>query len=164
MLPGYSRPVINPLQRQVNVLVRLQLEHGEPACSRQREHINHGAIGSRKRRHLRIAPSRIELIVQPADILNYERLQPALRMQPPPTAVLRAVRMARFADAPYQPLQVREIAAVENSFCAASPEHNFGDTAKLSRFSRQPGARELQPMAAECNLSRRQHSELRLRH
>ena len=45
-------PVIQPLQHHVQVLIRLQLHHSQPAVAIHREQIQHAAIARREGRHL----------------------------------------------------------------------------------------------------------------
>src|ERR1019366_1610567 len=41
LVPGHSRPVIHSLQRQVDVLVRLEFDHGQAPVASCRENVNH---------------------------------------------------------------------------------------------------------------------------
>ena len=50
LVPSHPRPVVESLLRQMDVLVSLELNHRQPSFARDREHINHGSIGGRKRR------------------------------------------------------------------------------------------------------------------
>ena len=54
VVPRDSRPVVEALQWQVNVLIGLEFNHSEASVGGNGEHINHGAIGCRERRHLGI--------------------------------------------------------------------------------------------------------------
>src|ERR1035437_5048841 len=67
LMPADSRPVVEPLQRQVNVLVGLQLQDGEPAIEGAGEHVEHGAIGSRERWNLGVHEAAIEPLVDYAN-------------------------------------------------------------------------------------------------
>ena len=44
LMPHDARPVIDTLQRKVNILIRLEFHHGEPACDRNGQNVDHGAI------------------------------------------------------------------------------------------------------------------------
>ena len=80
LMPSHSRPVIQSLQGQVDVFIRLEFHHCQSPFASDGQHINHGAIRSRKRRHLLIQARCIKPFVHCTHILNYQRFQPALRM------------------------------------------------------------------------------------
>ena len=74
VVPEHSRPVIQPLQGQMDVFIGLELQHGQPALTSAGEHVNHGAIRRRESRHLRIDVGRVETGVYGSDVLEYQRL------------------------------------------------------------------------------------------
>jgi len=45
MMPRNARPVIQPLQRQMNIFIRLQFNYGQPFLASGYQHVDHGAIG-----------------------------------------------------------------------------------------------------------------------
>ena len=164
MMPGDARPVIKSLQRQVNVLIRFQFDNRQSAFASHRQNVNHRAVRGRERGYLRIAPARIELIIQGANIFDHERLQPALGMQSPPTALARSFSVTNFADAPNEPLEMRKVVAVENPLTGSGSKHNFRSAAEIPRLCRQSGSGKLQAMTTKRSFCRRQNSNFHFRH
>ena len=83
LVPRHSRPVVQTLQGQVNILVGLEFDDGEASLPGDGEHVDHGAIGSRKRRYLGIQTGGIQTFVHCRDVAHDQRFQPAFGMQPP---------------------------------------------------------------------------------
>lgn len=83
MMPGHAPPIVEPLHWLMNVLVGFEFDHGKAPFARYRQHINHGAVGSRKCENLRIEARRIQPAIQGADVFHHQRFQPAFGMQPP---------------------------------------------------------------------------------
>ena len=85
-------------------------------------------------------------------------------MEPPATIVPGPVRVARFPNAANQPLEVREITTIKNSFLRAKPKNNFRFTAEPSGLGGKPGAREFQAMTTERHFRRGQSCDFRFGH
>jgi len=88
-MPLNSRPVVQTLQRQVNVLIRFQFQDGEPSFERQRQHIDHRPVCRGKRRDLRIHGLGCKPLVDHADVGAHQRLQPPLGMHSKQPVVAR---------------------------------------------------------------------------
>ena len=91
-MPLHARPVIQALQRQMNVFVGLQLDDREPSFARQRQHIDHRPVRSRKCRNLRIDRLGFQPLVNHADVVHHQRLQPALWMHAEQAVIAAAHR------------------------------------------------------------------------
>src|ERR1700684_184697 len=70
MMPGNSRPVIQSLQRQMNVFIGVEFDYRKASVSREGEHVNHGAVCRGERRHLRIETTRVQSLVHRCDVAN----------------------------------------------------------------------------------------------
>ena len=79
---AHAQPIIQPLQRQMQVLIRLQLDHQQPSTAIDSEQIEHPSVARRKRRHLRINALRNNPRLDLQQFLAKHRLQPSLRLQP----------------------------------------------------------------------------------
>src|SRR5271168_856831 len=78
LMPAHTGPIVQPLQRQMDVLVRFQLQDGQPAIQRARQHVEHGAIDGGKGWRLRIDKASVETLIKATNILRDEAFQPAL--------------------------------------------------------------------------------------
>ena len=78
VVPLHARPVIEPLERQVEIFVGFEFEDGEAAGLSNSEEIDHGAIARRKRGHLRVDAISVELRVDDGDVAADDRFEPAL--------------------------------------------------------------------------------------
>src|SRR5213076_2803209 len=112
MVPCHARPVVDPLQRKVNVFIGFEFNYAEAAFASKRQYVDHSAIRGKEGGHLRIAEAWIQLAIERGDILNDQRLQPTLGMQPPPAAFPGTVRVANFADAADESLKCLQVAVV----------------------------------------------------
>src|SRR2546425_12761641 len=72
------QPIFGGLERQVDVLVRLQLNDREPAGARNPEDVDDAGAAAGCGKHLRIDKSRIKSSVDPRDLLAHQRFEPAL--------------------------------------------------------------------------------------
>src|SRR6516162_846262 len=90
-MPAHSRPIVEALQREMNVLIGLQLDDGQAPVARKREHVDHRAIGRGKGGYLRIYRLGFEALVDDADIGAYQRFQPALWVHPEEAFVARSI-------------------------------------------------------------------------
>lgn len=97
MMPLNACPVVEALQGKVDVFVGLEFKHGETAFTGDGKNIQHGAIGSRECRDLRIMVRGIEALIDGGEIAQNQRLEPALRLQPPQGLKTRAKILARGA-------------------------------------------------------------------
>lgn len=79
-MPLNARPIIETLQRKVNIFISLEFNDREPSVAGQGEDIEHGAIGSGKCRDLRVMMARVKALVECSDITKNQRLEPALGM------------------------------------------------------------------------------------
>jgi hypothetical protein len=147
----------------MDILVRFQLDHSQPPVVRAREYVQHGAIRSRKRRHLRIEATAIEPFVERAHIVQHQRLEPAFRVQPPQWLMPCSLRPSRNAQAAYQVCKVRAGPLFEQPLFRADPENNLPFRAERCGLVRQPRPRKLQPSPAERDLRRREHSDFTFR-
>src|ERR1700686_2927298 len=75
VVPLDSRPVIQALQREVDILVGLELHDREPAVVRGGQHVEHGAVGGGECGNLRIERARVQALVDHADIGDHQRFQ-----------------------------------------------------------------------------------------
>src|ERR1051326_7743296 len=83
VVPKHSRPVIQALQREMDVLIGFELYYRKPAFAGAGEYVNHGAIGSGESRHLRIHVRRIEPRIYRRDAFEDQRLKPAFGINSP---------------------------------------------------------------------------------
>src|ERR1700690_3383728 len=126
MVPGYPRPVVQALQRQVDVFVSLQLDHRQPAFARGREYIDHGAVRSGKCGYLGIQAGSIKTLVHFGYILDHQRFQPALRMQSPERMISRTLGMTDFSDAVNQKTELGCVVLDQHSFVRAYSKPDLG--------------------------------------
>jgi len=82
LVPAHARPVVEPLQRKVDVLVGFKFKNGEAAVESTGQHVEHGAVGGGERRHLRVDKSRIQPLVDGAHVARDEGFEPALGSKP----------------------------------------------------------------------------------
>ncbi len=163
LMPLHPRPIIQPLQRQMNVFIRLQLNHGQPSFARQREHVDHGPVGRRKCRHLRIHGLWLEPLINHADISPHQRLQPSLRMHPKQPIPARPIWMPCLAQRCQQLHEETPVAIFQDAFLGSDAEHNLLPALKRDRLSPHARPGKLQASPAKCNLRRRQHRNLAIR-
>jgi hypothetical protein len=104
-------PLVQHLQRQVQVVVRLQRNQRQPSITVQRQQVQHPAIADRKRRHLRIQQVPAQPRQQFSDPRAQLRLQPVFRLH----AVKRIGVHSVWPSAPEKPFQQ----------CAANPLRLF---------------------------------------
>src|ERR1039458_1728932 len=78
LVPAHAGPVVEALEREMNVFVGLELEDGEATVVGAGEHVDHGAIAGGEGGHLRIDEALVEAPVDGADIADDQRFQPAL--------------------------------------------------------------------------------------
>src|ERR1700758_4938476 len=97
VVPLDSRPVIQALQREVDILVGLQLHNREPAVMRGGQHVEHSAVGGGECGNLRIERARVQSLIDHADIADHQRLQPAFGTQAKEKILAGAVGMAGIA-------------------------------------------------------------------
>src|SRR3954469_20690418 len=71
LMPPNPCPVINCLQWQMDVFIRLQLNQSQSPLARHGEYVDHGAISRRERGYLRIRPTWVELVIQRRNIFYY---------------------------------------------------------------------------------------------
>src|SRR3984957_13535377 len=109
----------------MNVFVSLEFDYRKASIPREREHINHGAVRGGERRHLRIQGRRIQALVYRSYLANDQRLQPALRMQPPQRMIARSLGMPYLANALDQAGEVQDIVFAENRFLCAQSKYHF---------------------------------------
>src|SRR4051812_28776495 len=69
VVPGHASPIIESLQRQVDVFVCLEFKHGEASLVSGCQHVYHRPIGCGKSRNLRIDATSIEALVEGAHIV-----------------------------------------------------------------------------------------------
>ncbi len=94
LMPAHPRPIVQPLQRQMDVLIRFQLQDGQPAIQRAGQHIQHGAIDGGKSRYLRIDKAPVQPLIQSPHIPHDQAFQPALGRDAEEQVGVRAVRLA----------------------------------------------------------------------
>ena len=82
MMPSHPNPIIQPLQREMKILIRLQLNHRQPSVIRHAQQVEHTAVRRRKRRHLRINMRRIKMCIERPLHLAAAHSQPPLRLHP----------------------------------------------------------------------------------
>jgi hypothetical protein len=117
------------------------------------KHVDHGAGGGECRK-LRIQARSIEPVIDHADIDHHQRLQPALRMQPPQWVLARSVGMANLTHTVYEFCEYRQVTIFHNPFLGAHAEHNLLPAAKGFRLPAQPRAGEFQAAPAKSDLRR----------
>src|SRR5262249_14714400 len=83
VVPLHSRPVIQALQRQVDVFVGLQFQYRQPAFACTGQHVNHGAIRGGKSRDLGINVTLVQTRIDRRHVLRNQRFQPAFRIHAP---------------------------------------------------------------------------------
>src|SRR4030088_1549204 len=66
MMPLNSRPIVQPLQRQVNILISLEFHDGQPPLNRSGQNIDHGAVRGGEGWHLQIETGRVQTLVHDA--------------------------------------------------------------------------------------------------
>ena len=125
MMPFHTRPIVQPLQRQVNVFVGFQFHHCQPPGVCSGEHVDHGAVGGGEGRNLRIQARWIESVIDHSDIAHHQRLQPSLRTQPPQWMLARSVGMANVAHTVHEFCEYRQVTIFQNPFLRAHAEHDL---------------------------------------
>ncbi|MGC1449430.1 MAG: hypothetical protein WA830_05265 [Candidatus Sulfotelmatobacter sp.] len=80
-MPRNPRPVVETLERQMDVFVGFQFDAGQAAVMRGGQHVDHGPVGGGECGNLRIEQARIQALVDDADIGHHERFQPAFGTQ-----------------------------------------------------------------------------------
>src|ERR1700692_4678792 len=83
LVPGNAGPVIHALQWQMDILIGLEFDHGEPRLASFGENVDHGAIGCGKRWHLRVDKFRAEPSIERDYVAGNQRFQPTLGMHAP---------------------------------------------------------------------------------
>src|SRR5271165_245160 len=81
LVPAHARPVVEALEREMDVFVGFELEDGETTVKSAGEHVDHGAVGGGEGGHLRVHEATVETLVDGADVAGNERFQPALGTQ-----------------------------------------------------------------------------------
>src|SRR5258708_24162272 len=94
MVPLDARPVVQPLEWEMNILVSFQFHDSQPPCLCGHEHVDHGPVCCGKRRHLGIPARRLQSPLDHTHVAHHQRLQPTLGAHPPQRALARAVSMA----------------------------------------------------------------------
>ena len=118
VVPSYAQPVVHCLQRQVDILGRLEFHNRQAAVARHAQQIDYPTIARCKGRHLRVDVSRVEPRIDPRGVGLDHGLEPALRLGAiKGVASLRGEGMAVSLELANQLLQVapvsfRELAAV----------------------------------------------------
>jgi hypothetical protein len=98
VVPPHARPVVEPLQGQVDVFVSLELHDRQATVAGGRENVEHGPIRCRKSRHLQVEAAGVEALVDGADVPDDQRFEPAFRMEPPQGLMPRPVPAARQSE------------------------------------------------------------------
>ena len=163
MVPFHTRPVVQPLQRQVDVFVGFQFHHRQAARMRGGEHIDHGPVRGGKRRNLRIPARRLQPPIHYTHVAHHQRLQPSLRAQTPQRILTRSIRMASIAQTMCQLRECILVMSLQNALLRAHSEHDLLSVAERSWDSTQSRAGELQPAPAKNHLRRRQHGDFAIR-
>ena len=78
VVPAYANPIIEPLQCEVQVVVGLQLDHGQPSVAVDREQIERAAVRRGEGRDLREDVRGIKVCLDRRDLAAQHALQPAL--------------------------------------------------------------------------------------
>src|SRR5271167_307765 len=93
LVPAHARPVVEALEREMNVLVGLQLEDGEAAIEGAGEDVDHGAVGGGEGGNLRVDEALVEPLVDGANVADDQRFQPALGAEAIDWIAVKAMRM-----------------------------------------------------------------------
>src|SRR5665213_4599682 len=94
VVPANTDPVIQPLQRQMQVVISFQLNDRQPAIPVHGQQIEHSAIVCRKRRHLRISVRGVEVCVDCGHVAAQHALQPAFGLRAIQDVALASVRLS----------------------------------------------------------------------
>ncbi len=94
VMPLDAGPVIEPLEREMDILVCFQFHDRHLIRSRDGKNVEHGTVGSGEGGDLRVEAAVIQTFVDGADVAHYKRLEPAFGMQPPKSLVPGTLRTA----------------------------------------------------------------------
>src|SRR5258708_9762055 len=94
MVPLDARPVVQPLEWEMNILVSFQFHNSQPPCLRGREHVDPRPVCGGKRWNLRIPARRLQSPIDQTHVAHHQRLQPTLGAHPPQRVLARSVWMA----------------------------------------------------------------------
>ncbi|PYX89131.1 MAG: hypothetical protein DMG67_15810 [Acidobacteria bacterium] len=147
MVPLHARPVVESLQRQVDIFIRFQFQHSQASLAGRGQHIDHGAVAGGKCRHLGVHESRIKRRIHGGDVPDDQRLQPALRLHAPESMVVVAVGETGFEKADEELAKEPFAVAVQNGFMGTGAEGDF--VLRSLGF----GAGEFQSVQTEGNLA-----------
>ena len=152
VVPLYPRPVVEPLQGQMDILMRLELEHSQPALAGGGQHIDHGAVAGGEGGHLRIHMPRVEAGIKTRQIGDEFRFQPALRLHAPKRVGHAASGMAAVAQQANGGGKVCFVGLGQQRFVLAGAEAELLFLLEAGRVGRAAHAGEGQPMQAESDL------------
>src|SRR3954470_348288 len=163
MMPFHAQPIVEPLQRQVNVFVGLQLDYREPPISRAGQQIDHSAIGSCEGGNLRVYTRGIETCIEPSHVALDLGFQPALRLHAPQWMAFVSVGPTQLAQTLYQLFEQRIRLRREHSLMRTAAQDNLVDAGATVGGRRNARTRELETMQAEPELGRAQHNRFSFR-
>jgi hypothetical protein len=127
VMPLHAGPVVETLQRQVDIFVGFEFDDSQAIVAGGGEHVERSYVA------------------------DHQRLKPALRMQAKKLVMMGTLRAARGAQAVDQVIEDGGIAFVEDALFGADAEGNLLAAAKGGWFMANAGAGELQAMPTEGN-------------
>ena len=151
MVPGDPGPVVETLQREMDVFVGLEFDDHETVGSSAGKDVNHGAVGSRESRHLAVNTGWIETVIEHVDVGGNNGFQPALGHHLPERMLLGTVGMTNFAQMGGEITESGFTAGIEETQFAA--ENDFLLGTKRCVVGREAGVRESQAPPAERDLA-----------
>jgi len=113
LVPANADPVVEALEREVDVFVGLQFEDGEATVEGAGENVDHSAVGRGEGGHLRVPEARIEALVDGADVTGDEGFEPTFGTEAEERIAAVATRIAAGGEASDQIAEAGFVGVVE---------------------------------------------------